>query len=121
MKHTVIAGVLFALLLAAVVINGIFVRGVTDELCLLLGELPETERVFSASGKDGAFAFASLWRERRSSLSYSIHEDELDRIDDAVAGLCGAAESGDYENYCAARERLLTFLPSLANGEKLFA
>ena len=48
----------------------------------------------------------------------SIHEDELDRIDEAAADLYGAAQSGDFETYCAARERLMAFLPTLADGEK---
>lgn len=118
MKHTIIAGCLLILILLIVVMNAVFVRGVTDELYAQLKELPTSRSAFDTDGSDYAESFFALWNEKRGSLSLSIHEDELDRIDDAAAELCGAAKSGDFETYCAARERLFTFVPTLADGEK---
>lgn len=114
MKHTIIAGMLLILILLVVVMNATFVRSVTDELYTRLNELPVSKGGFEASGGD----VYALWSEKRPSLSLSIHEDELDRIDEAAADLYGAAQSGDFETYCAARERLMAFLPTLADGEK---
>ena len=99
MKHTIIAGMLLILILLVVVMNATFGG-------------------FEASGGDDVKSFYALWSEKRPSLSLSIHEDELDRIDEAAADLYGAAQSGDFETYCAARERLMAFLPTLADGEK---
>ena len=103
MKHTIIAGMLLILILLVVVMNATFVRSVTDELYTRLNELPVSKGGFEASGGDDVKSFYALWSEKRPSLSLSIHEDELDRID---------------ETYCAARERLMAFLPTLADGEK---
>ena len=117
MKHTIIAGMLLILILLVVVMNATFVRSVTDELYTRLNELPVSKGGFEASGGDDVKSFYALWSEKRPSLSLSIHEDELDRIDEAAADLYGAAQSGDFETYCAARERLMAFLPTLADGE----
>lgn len=118
MKHTIIAGSLLVLILLVVVMNAAFVRGVTDELYTRLSALPVSKDSFEASGGDEVRSFYALWSEKRASLSLSIHEDELDRIDEAAADLYGAAQSGDFKSYCAARERLMSFLPTLADGEK---
>ena len=109
---------LLILILLVVVMNATFVRSVTDELYTRLNELPVSKGGFEASGGDDVKSFYALWSEKRPSLSLSIHEDELDRIDEAAADLYGAAQSGDFETYCAARERLMAFLPTLADGEK---
>lgn len=118
MKHTVIASCLLFFILLLVVVNAIFVRDVTDELYNVLQQLPSSRSTFDLEGSSHAENFYSLWAEKRGSLSLSIHEDELDRIDEAAAELYGAAQSGDFETYCAARERLFTFIPTLADGEK---
>ena len=94
--------------LIAALLGGVFV-GVGVGLVVRAG---------GASGGDDVKSFYALWSEKRPSLSLSIHEDELDRIDEAAADLYGAAQSGDFETYCAARERLMAFLPTLADGEK---
>lgn len=118
MKHTIIAGILLIFLLLVVVTNATFVRSVTDELYSRLNTLPVSKDTFETSGGDDVKSFYALWSQKRPSLSLSIHEDELDRIDEAAADLYGAAQSGDFEAYCAARERLMAFLPTLADGEK---
>ena len=82
MKHTIIAGMLLILILLVVVMNATFVRSVTDELYTRLNELPVSKGGFEASGGDDVKSFYALWSEKRPSLSLSIHEDELDRIDD---------------------------------------
>lgn len=118
MKHTIIAGCLLILVLLAVVINAAFVRDITDELYIMLQELPVSKPDFEENGGDGVKSFYMLWSEKRPSLSISVNEDELDRIDEATAELYGAAQSGDFTTYCAARERLMAFIPTLADGEK---
>ena len=105
MKHTIIAGMLLILILLVVVMNATFVRSVTDELYTRLNELPVSKGGFEASGGDDVKSFYALWSENRPSLSLS-------------AELYGAAPAGDCETYCAARERLMAFLPTLADGEK---
>ncbi len=118
MKHTIIAGCLLIIVLLVVVINAAFVRDITDELYTMLQGLPVSKSGFEENGGDGVKSFYMLWSEKRASLSISINEDELDRIDEAAAEMYGAAQSGDFTTYCAARERLLAFIPTLADGEK---
>ncbi len=118
MKHTIIAGCLLALILLALVFNATFVSQATDELYSKLKTLPTTKENFEADGEKVSEELYEMWNGKRLGLSYTINEDELDRIDEALAELCGACKSGDFETYYAAKERLMSFIPTLADGEK---
>ncbi|MEG1743111.1 MAG: DUF4363 family protein [Clostridia bacterium] len=119
MKHTIIAGILFAILLFVVAFNGFYVRSVTDELCDQARSLPANNHEFMTGGKSKTFDLILYWKEKRELLAYSIHENELQRIDSAVAELYGAATADDYKSYCIAKERFFSFVQTLADGEKV--
>ena len=86
-----------------------------DKKLLQFGHLFDTRFV-----NQGQFENRSLEQtlELGWQLLSTLPKSELDRIDEAAADLYGAAQSGDFETYCAARERLMAFLPTLADGEK---
>ncbi len=121
MKHTVIAFFLLILIIALVIFNSYSVTRITNELCDSLFALPDSEDGFEKEGASLVREFTSLWSQSRPTLSLTVNEDELDRIDEAAAEMLGGAESGEFTTYSAARQRLMLFVPSLSKGEQITA
>ena len=107
MKHFVISALVFALVLAFVCANGALVRRKA-------GELLEKARSLAP---DGAAEFERTWLAERRFFSVSVHECELERVDEAACDAVSAAENGDENAFFTAKRRLTAALGSLAGGE----
>ena len=110
MKHFLISAAIFLLIRCFVCVNGAAVRRRVRDLSAAAEALEDMTR-------KAARDFEKRWRNERGSISVSVHECELERVDEAVCDLISAAEAGDAAAYEKARRRLMTALAELAEGE----
>lgn len=119
MKHTVIALILFVLLVLLVAVNAMYVNSVKEQLykgvivpdSYTASELP--------AAKESAGRLASMWKQERGRLGLSINENDLARIDEVIAELCAAADASEYASFNTAREKLRILIARLNRGERI--
>ncbi len=117
MKHFLIALALLILIIAAVCVNGYFVRKMVGSALKLTRELPETREEFDAYTGD-INDFTEKWYSWHGYLSLSIHMCELERVCEAVADIKACIATKAYEDFMEAKSRLETVLSELSDGEK---
>ena len=103
MRSFIISIILFFILIFIITANSLYVHSICNELNLLLGDM-------NAYDTDKASSFINIWRECRSIFSFSIHEDQLERMDDLSEGLESAVtsyDSAEFEKYKTLLKELL--------------
>lgn len=88
MKSFIFSTLLFALILLVIVTNSLYVHRVCDELA----ELAHAATPTSLTTAD---ALCEAWQRHRTYFSLSIHEEQIERMDDITQGLKSATANHD--------------------------
>lgn len=105
MKNFIIAIVLLVLVIGFVTYNAIMIDNITDKLIELAdGDINELQK---------------YWAEKSYYISMSTHLDILEQADISLVEMKSYYESGNEEEYLAAKQRFLNAVDEIKTGEKL--
>lgn len=105
MKNFIIAVILLVLVIGFVAVNAVVIANITDKLIEMSdGDINELEK---------------YWEEKYYYISMSTHCDILEQADISLVEMKSYLESGNQEEYRAAKERFLNAVDEIKTGEKL--
>ncbi|HOJ47382.1 MAG TPA: DUF4363 family protein [Bacillota bacterium] len=105
MKNFIIAVILLVLMIGFVTVNAIVIDNITDKLIEMAdGDINELEK---------------YWEEKYYYISMSTHLDILEQADISLVEMKSYLESGNEEEYLAAKQRFLNAVDEIKTGEKL--
>ncbi len=99
MKSLIAALILFAVIVGMIIANSFYVRGVCESMMELCAEIPN-----STENKKEAEALETLWQKHHPFLDLSINANELELMNEFVAGLVASVNAkrpADIEKYCS--------------------
>lgn len=106
MKSTIIAVILLLAVIIFTVINSYEVKKITDEL-------------YSMADASELYELKVYWQQSYYYLSLSTHCSYLEDTDKALGDMISYYNSGNYEEYMAARARFVNTVDEIATGEKV--
>ena len=101
MRSFIIALCIFALLILAIIFNGIFLRSTTGEMEAALRALPVAEE------GEALLALENYWKNKRTGMSLSISFDEIRKMDELLIELRIAAQCKDENSFLLSRAQAL--------------
>jgi hypothetical protein len=105
MKNFIVAIILLILVIGFVITNAIVISNITDKLFEMAdGNINELEK---------------YWEEQYYYISISTHSSVLEDADIAVGDMKSYLESGNTEEYEAAKERFKNAVDEIKTGEKV--
>ncbi len=110
MKVFAFAVILFALMLAFITYNYIYVHKASDELTKLTMSLTQDDT-------DGIAELTSLWEEKHPFISISTEETKEEDIEDLLSALSVYGESGNTDEFERTRALLVNAFRELAAFE----
>ncbi len=116
MKTFYIAIVLFVLMIAAIVINALYINRVCDRMYFMASEAPGTV-------EEGCCAEVSIleefWLENQKYIRLSVSFIEINQISNSISSMKAFAESGDEGEFENARRILLNTIQEMRRLESL--
>lgn len=112
MKAFIIAVILFFILLFIIIANSVYLHSTCNEL----NDLLESMTVYDT---EKASSFINIWKECRSVFSFSIHEDQLERMDDLSEGLKSAVTENDSAEFKRYKTLLKELLDEFLKNEEI--
>ena len=116
MKVLVLTLLLFALMLTAMAINGIYINNVTDSLLRKLEELPPPE---DTECRAALLAVREEWDAHAAVIRLSAGYANRDRVEEQMELLSSCLDVGDVFGYYNALTLLQDALEDLRRHEKL--
>ncbi len=99
MKSLTVALVLFLIIVGMIIANSFYVRNVCENMIDLCEVIPHSQ-----ANKKEAEALAALWQKHHPFLDLSINANELELMNEFVAGLVASVNAerpADIEKYCS--------------------
>lgn len=112
MKAFIFSAILFLILIIIISANSLYIRSVCQELLKSLNSC-------SAEDEASATEFLETWKRRRFFLSFSVHEDQLERMDDLSEGLKSAVISNDGAEFKKHVSLIKELIDELQSNEEL--
>lgn len=112
MKAFIFSAILFLILIIIISANSLYIRSVCQELS-------ESLSFCSAEDEASATEFLETWKRRRFFLSFSVHEDQLERMDDLSEGLKSAVASNDGAEFKKHVSLIKELIDELQSNEEL--
>ena len=113
MKSFLFSLLILGILIAVIIGNGFYVRGVASELSAKLGQLPECEQA-----KESAQALWAIWQKQEKRLELSVSATDISEIGCHFTQLCVAAEQNDKKAFEQARALCLLGLSRIHDFER---
>lgn len=88
MKAFIFSIILFSIILSIVIINSLYIH----DFCEDIRNIADAEQI---DIKERASHLCNKWNSCRSILTFSIHEEDVEKMDEFTQGLKSAAESDD--------------------------
>lgn len=114
MKSFAVSVTLFVILLAVVIANSVFLCGVFDGMSEIAASL-----TWDLSSQSDLDKLISLWEDNRSIITYSIEEDEIDRMNELTQSLLDSFKSSDAAAFEKYRLLLIDLCDEFSRYEKL--
>lgn len=114
MKSFVAVCIIFAIMLACVILNCLYINRTADTLTDMVASLPRAD---SDDCRDAVEQLDSYWRERHDTVALSVSFVELNRISDVLSTLKSYAASGATSDFECARGLLLNAIRELRRLE----
>lgn len=116
MRGFIVTTIIFIAVITTVVINSAFLHRVTDEMLILILELPE-----EPGGIEGIETFEKLnelWLKNRTLISVSVRFEHVSAINDALDNARRFYQAQMKANYLASRDKLYHEVVYLSELEK---
>lgn len=88
MKAFIFSVILFLIILSIVIINSLYIH----DFCKEIRDVSDAAHI---DIKERASLLCDKWNSCRSILTFSIHEEDIEKMDEFTQGLKSAAESDD--------------------------
>ena len=116
MRSFILSIVLFAVMLAGIIGNAVFINRLCDDMLTDLDTLPAQIE----SGNTAAVnAMRARWERAHSWLSLSVSYVEMNHVRDTLAALHAHCETGTDSDYALAREQLRLAIEEVRRFELL--
>ncbi len=87
MKAFIFSVILFSIILSVIIINSIYIHNVCREMYEIIDSQADTS--------EKAELLCTKWDSCRHILTFSIHEEDIEKMDDLTQGLKSAVDSYD--------------------------
>lgn len=108
MKAFIFSVILFLLILLAITLNSLYIHYACDEMKEILSSHTIDEKVI-------AERICEAWKAHKRFFSLSVHESQIERMDDITQGLKSATancDRADFEKHLFLLKELLNEFPS---------
>ena len=89
MKAFIFSIILFSLILLLIITNSLYIHRTCEEIKLIAQDPV-------LSPKEKAADICRIWEDNKLLFSFSVHEENIDRMDDLTQGLKSAIANGDH-------------------------
>lgn len=112
MKSLIFSAVLFIILITVIVINSLYIHSVCNQASEILNSIsPYDER--------GTEKLSSLWQKHRIVFGISIHNSQIDRMNELIEKLKSAVANGDGASVYEYKALISELLDDLRKNEEI--
>ena len=112
MKAFLFSSVAVVLLVALIVINGIYLSKVTDELEKMALELTEGDT-------DAVLSLQEYWKGHENIVCFSVSHNDVDDLNIAIEVIIEKCKSGEVDGFYEYKARLLNSIVEIRNKERV--
>ena len=116
MREIIISALLFAVLIAGIAVNSVFIRDFYEYAIETAQKMPSAE---SEGCYEAVCAFDEDWHEKKTAVSFSVSYDDVERITERLRLMKAAALAEDAAEFELQREQLVTAIEHAARLERV--
>lgn len=116
MREIIISALLFAVLIAGIAVNSVFIRDFYEYSIEAAKKMPSAE---SEGCYEAVCAFDEYWHEKKTAVSFSVSYDDVERITERLRLMKAAALAKDAAEFELQREQLVTAIEHAARLERV--